>query len=266
MRFVSRPPCPALAPFVHSFWHFESAFAPGRERILPSGKMQLLVNLEEDQVRSWHGEGFATLARSSGAVLSGAGSRCFAIDTAEQRAIVGISFHPGGAAPFFSIPAHALAESSVTLDEVWGREGAVVRERVLEARSPAAKLAVLERILIERCRTFAPNRAILHAAAALERGARIGAVTSELGMTPRRFIARFSEIIGLPPKLYARVRRFQRVLEALEAGRAHGWAQIAAFSGYFDQSHLIRDFAEFSGLAPSAYKPGGSGGRNHVPL
>ena len=55
-------------------------------------------------------------------------------------------------------------------------------------------------------------------------------------------------------------------LEALESGRRASWAQVATFAGYFDQSHLIRDFTEFSGLAPSSYVSRGAGMRNHVPL
>ena len=104
MRYVTRTSsslAPALAPFVESIWWWDHAeIAPGRERILPSATMGLLVNLHEDEMRTYEGPGFARVERTRGATLSGPFARHFAIDTAEQRAIVGVNFRPGGAYPY----------------------------------------------------------------------------------------------------------------------------------------------------------------------
>ncbi|MBA3545110.1 MAG: AraC family transcriptional regulator, partial [Nannocystis sp.] len=125
MPTVLRTPSPALAPFVASLWHYEDAgeLAHTRERILPSGTMQLLVNLHEDELRTYHGDGFGLVRRTRGATIAGVTGQHFVIDTAEQRALVGVSFRPGGAFPFFTAPADALRETDVELDQVWGREG-----------------------------------------------------------------------------------------------------------------------------------------------
>jgi AraC-like DNA-binding protein len=72
--------------------------------------------------------------------------------------------------------------------------------------------------------------------------------------------------VGLTPKLFCRVRRFQRVLRRIGTGRPVEWAAVAVDCGYFDQAHFIRDFHAFSGINPSAYLAGRTEHLNHVPL
>jgi AraC-like DNA-binding protein len=267
MQFLHRAPPPALAPFVRALWYWTGEYTYARERILPSGAMQLLINLHEDELRWYDGEGYATVHRSRGAVFSGMFARHIAIDTDEQREIVGVTFKPGGAAPFLPAPADVAFETHVELDALWHRDGAVLRERLLDAGTPEAMLCTLEAVLRARlARSCERDRAVAYALGAFDRGARVGDVTAHLGMTPRRFIQRFSAAVGLTPKRYARVRRFQRVLDALEGGRAVDWARVALANGYFDQAHLIRDFRAFSGVSPTAYAPRASDARHHVPI
>jgi AraC-like DNA-binding protein len=259
------PACPALAPFVESLWYFTADFAHARERILPTGTMQLLVNLHEDELRSYHGEGLVHVQRIRGAAISGAYARSFGIDTDEQRHIAGVHFRPGGAFPFFAAPGDALRGDHVELDRLWGRDGALLRERLLEAPTPLAALRTLEALLLERLvRPLEVDKLVEFAVGALDRGASVGRVTARLGMTPRRFIRHFEGVVGLTPKRFARVRRFARVLDALEVGRPVDWSGLAVSCGYFDQAHLIHDFREFSGASPTHYRPRSEEGRYHA--
>ncbi len=269
MPMVLRTPSPALAPFVAALWHYEDAgeLPHTRERILPSGSMQLLVNLHEDELRSYHGDDFGHLRRTRGATIAGIHAGHFAIDTAEQRAIVGVSFHPGGAFPFFRAPADALRETDVELDQLWGREGALLRERLLEQPTPAARLAALEATLLARAiRPLTPGPALRLAIAALEQNVPVATIGEHLGLSPRRLIALFSAQVGATPKRFARLRRFQRVLTAITTQAPPSWAELALQCGYFDQAHLIHEFRGFSGLHPTAYAARGAGGHNHVVL
>jgi AraC-like DNA-binding protein len=262
------PSSPALRPFIASLWHYTSDasnLSHARERILPTGTMQLLVNLQEDELRTYGGADFSQATSIRGAAISGAYARPFGIDTDEQRCIVGVAFHPGGGAPFFAPPCDALREEHVELERVWSRDGALLRERLLEAPTPAAALRTLEAVLLSRvAHPLEVDKPVDFALGAFERGAPVGHVTDRLGMTPKRFIRRFQEQVGITPKRYARVRRFGRVLEAYEHGRAVNWSAVAASCGYFDQAHLIHEFQEFSGMNPTHYRPRATGDRNHA--
>ncbi len=89
-------------------------------------------------------------------------------------------------------------------------------------------------------------------------------------MSDRRFIQLFSQHVGLTPKLFCRVQRFQQVLRNVfstaGADSVIDWPQIALACGYFDQSHFIHDFRAFSGINPTTYVANKTQFQNHVAL
>jgi AraC-like DNA-binding protein len=97
-------------------------------------------------------------------------------------------------------------------------------------------------------------------------GCRIAKVTDEIGLSPRRFIELFRRQVGLAPKVFCRVRRFQNVLQMVRETEAVHWADVALQCGYYDQAHFIHDFRSFSDLTPSAYLAAATPHLNHVPL
>jgi transcriptional regulator GlxA family with amidase domain len=78
-------------------------------------------------------------------------------------------------------------------------------------------------------------------------------IAGSIGLSQRQFIQVFTNEIGMTPKLFCRVQRFQRVLALVRQNAAPDWARLAMDCGYFDQSHMIRDFLAFSGFSPSDY-------------
>jgi AraC-like DNA-binding protein len=277
MRFVVRPPPPPLAAIVESLWWYaEDAdearprHGSTRERVLPTGRSQLLINLHADELRTYDTDGLEVVARTRGAAIAAPSQGPVAIDTADQRDIAGVALRPGGAWPLLRLPVDALDPRGVELVDVWGRAGAVARERLLEAQrrgGPEAMLTALGAILVEQLtRSPRPDRGVAFAIAALERGATVRAVAQAAGLSERTLLRRFEAQVGLGPKRYARIRRFQRVLAAVEEGAGTDWARIAQACGFADQPHLIADFRELAGMTPTSYRPVLPGMRNHVAL
>jgi AraC-like DNA-binding protein len=271
MHLAAPPRSPRLAPFVSELGYYESALAPGRDRVLPSGSTGLMVNLHEDEFRTYHGPGATTVRQAPRAVLTGAEDRAVVIDTADQRRGLSVMFTPGGAAAFFGLPLGETTGQLVGLGDLWGRDGAMLRDRLLDTVDPRRQLAVLEDVLLSRLLRQAAGPpehgpAISHAAAALARGQRVRDVAGELGLGPRTFTRRFRDHTGLTPKRFARIQRLQRVLAAAGADGPVDWARLAAEHGYCDQSHLIDDFRELTGVTPAAYRPRSAAEHNHLPL
>ncbi len=258
-----------LGALVGAFGYVEGRFAHGVELALPTGGAQLLVNLDGDVLSSSPLRG-ADL-RTGGAALQGPHSVPALIDPAQQRAVAWVAFRPAGAYPFLAAPVSAVRDALVGLDDLWGADGAVLRERLLEAMAaggPAACVRELERALLRRAeRHPGPDPAVRRAAVLLDRGTPVAEVADRLGWTSRRLARRCTEQLGLTPKRYARVRRFQRLLGRVNAGRtAPDWAVLAADCGYHDQAHLIHEFRALAGITPTAYAPRSPLARNHVPL
>jgi len=260
---LAHTPAGPLASLVSSIGHAEGSHPHARELALPTGGSQLLVNLDADRLSSESG-GVRTVV--SGAGLSGATSRPAVIDPAEQRAVMWVCLRPGAAAALFDPPAGEFRDALVPLAELWGSTGAALRERLLAEPTPAARIELLERVLLGRAaRGREPEPGVARAAVDLHRGVAVATVADRLGWTDRRLVRSFTDQIGLPPKRFARVRRFQRLL-GLRCGDASDWAGRAAEAGYYDQAHMIHDFREFTGMSPTSYAPRSPGERNHVPL
>ena len=268
MSVLMLPPrSPALTPFVASLQYVESEMEATLERILPSGRIDLMVNLHEDEFRTYTGADCSIVRRTNGAVLGGPHSQASVIDTKLQPCLVMVDFRLGGASPFFSSPLSEAANQLVELDQFWGGDGRMLRERVLEARTPETKLQVLETVLLDRLlRWQEPCRAISFAASALERGVPVAEVASALGLLPKTFVRRFRKQMGLSPKCFSRVRRLQRMLPSAGDPATSDWAGLAAEHGYTDQSHLVHDFRDLTGLTPTEYRPRTVGEHNHVPV
>lgn len=253
--FCTHRPAPPLDRFVEHLWYWEGVPLPhARDRLLPSGSSGLVINLFEDETRCYHGPGDDQVERLPGAVLCGTYSRYFVIDTLEQRANIGVSFHPGGTWPFFDPASDELQNQHVPLRDLWGSAGDTLRERILAEPTPRAKLALLEAELLARAIRPLQRRAEIDFA--LERltyspqDNSIAMLSEHVGLSSRSFTRLFTLEVGLTPKLYSRVQRFQRVLQAMDA-HAGDWTDLAQSCGYFDQSHLIRECRSLSGFTPT---------------
>lgn len=267
MVFLTRRPAPPLDTCVDIIWYFKSPPRPvALERVLPSGRAQLIVNLTEDRTRSYDDAGGCVVA--PGAVVSGLGARYEIIDTDEQEHVVGVSFHAGGTVGFFATPAHEMVGPDVPLEALWAAPAtALLREALLEARTPDAALDVMEKALMRAWRARAVHPAVAYALTAFERRPRfatVSAVADAVGMSPKRFLERFKAEVGVSPKQHCRLRRFRRAVALAHANVDVNWTDVALSCGYFDQAHFIHDFRAFSGLTPTGYRAGRTEFHNHV--
>ena len=269
MYFHHRVPAPPLDAFVGSIWLFRDGPRPhALERVLPTGAAQLIVNLKEDRTRLYDPERPDRYASTAGTILAGVQSRYQIIDTSDQEYVAGVAFRPGGTAAFLRTPAHETRDAVTPLEGLWGQQRtAELREQLLERNDPDAQLDAIESTLRERLQPTAVHPAIAFALAAFNRvppTTNIGAVTQAIGMSAKGFIERFKAQVGVSPKRYCRIRRFQRAVTRAHRGQEVDWAQVALDCGYYDQAHFIHDFRAFAGLTPTAYQVCRTGFQNHV--
>lgn len=271
MFFRHQIPALPLSNFVESFWLYEDCAPPlGLERILPTGSLSLVINLREDSIRNYDRRDPSRFESLGGSLMVGAHSEYMVIDTACQAAVMGISFKPGGAFPFLKMPASELRDLHVPLDTLWQADGANLRTHLLEAATPDAKFRVLEQCLLAQAGPRLERNPVVEYALGEMQGATqmrtILDVTRMTGLSPKRFLAIFREQVGLTPKLYCRIRRFQAVLQLIRTGKRVEWTDVALSCGYFDQAHFVHDFRAFSGITPTAYAAHTGPYANHVPL
>jgi len=249
-------PKPPLAKFVDSFWLYEGQDPQhNTERILPTGTLELAINLRQNELRFYDAGRTENCSRFSGAIVSGAQGRALA--PGQETAIIGVHFKPGGAFPFIGVPAGDLTDTHVNLDTLWGPAAGRLRERLCEAPTAVERFELLHEALLSRICSGVENHYAVSAALQMfvNNHARptVREAAKYLGLSQRRFIQVFKTEVGVTPKLYSRIQRFQQARALIQRTPLPNWATLALDAGYFDQSHLIREFLEFSGFSPTSY-------------
>jgi AraC-like DNA-binding protein len=266
-----RKPGAPLDRFVECLWH-SAGYAPshGKERVLPTGTVELVFDLRNERIRLFDDENDTAGGCFSAAVVTGAQSRYFVLETSQQSAVVGVYFRPGGAFPFLGLPLSEIMDGHVGLEDIWGQHAFELREQLQEAKTSLTLFDVLENALLKRLREpTATYLAVVDAVAQISAGpslSRVRQISDSMGYNPKRFIRLFHDAVGLTPKLFCRVQRFQMLLDGIVGGGHIEWSRAALDCGYCDQSHMIRDFRAFSGLTPMAYQPVEAHRKNHVAL
>ncbi len=195
------------------------------------------------------------------AVVSGQATRPTVLDAVfGDLSGLGVKLRPGAFHALFGIPASELTNQAIGLDEVLGRAAIELIEQLAEEANPADQVRCLERTLLSCVR---PDRQpddlidqrLVKAVQKLP-AMPIAQLAEELGYSARQLQRKLNDIIGLSPRLYQRLCRFEKALEFIRVSSGSekiGWATIALNSGYSDQSHFIRDFHEFAGCTPGHY-------------
>jgi AraC-like DNA-binding protein len=248
--------------FIDYLWLVASGQSSRKERILPSGTVELVVNLSEDEIRIHDPARPDEYKRFSGAVISGTYTEPFACDGAQHKLMLDVHFKPGGAFPFLGVLASELAGAHANLVDLWGPSAVQLRERLGCATTARERFRIAEGFLAKRlCRRVMRHSAVttalgLFGPAGIDMSIR--EVAAHVEISQRHFIELFTSQVGLSPKLFCRLLRFQRAWTLVQqsgsvrCGRVQpehadcevDCAQLAVECGYFDQSHLIRDFTD----------------------
>jgi AraC-like DNA-binding protein len=263
-----RAPAPALRSVVDAIWCSERRVARGdRERVLPTGAMHIAIRLAGPPVRIYAGATDACGERLGHAVAGGARAAAYLRDVAPGTRTIGAQLRPGAALRLFGVPAERLSGRHTPLEVLWGPWAGELRDRLAALPGREDPLALFETLLASRLRMGCElHPAVAHALRRFRTTHDVGAVVAETGISHRRFIALFRQDVGLAPKLYCRVSRFQDAVLRLAARPPAGLAAVACDAGYSDQPHMGREFRDLAGLAPGAYRRAARRAPHHVLL
>ena len=262
MHYREYPPHPALAAHVDCVWAARAPASVHTHRVLPDNCVDIL----------WQDGGEAGFA-------VGMMSSPILVASPLPVRTLAVRFKPGMAGLFLALPMQEITDQRADMDLLWGRgEAHRLGDALWTSDAPSrVRLALIEQELLRRLRAGSngvgsasnggadgagATRATVgmalaqRAVAALDSSGgavRVEALADGLGVSRQHLAAQFRQHVGLSPKLFARICRFRRATAAIKAAQAPDWAQLALECGYFDQSHLIHDFQEFSGSAPERF-------------
>jgi AraC-like DNA-binding protein len=265
--FLEHIPAAPLNRCIRSLWYARLQHAAhSRERILPTGRVQIILNLERDFLVDCP-EGQPPQRRPPSLIV-GARSAYEIVDTSDMVDLIGIIFRPGGFAPFVSDSVDLFSNRTVGLEDILGLSARTLRDRLREVPTPTAKFHCLEQFLLQRfAGRLSRNPIVDFALDSFQRAPGVSTVhevARSTGWSERRFSQVFREQVGFSPKTWTRIQRFQRAVQQLHAGADIPWAEMALDCGYYDQSHFAKDFRAFSGIDASTYSAHRTLWANHV--
>jgi len=255
-RYVEMMPSPFLKPFVACYWASEpinsaedssaaASFEAAVDRVLPDACTDLLFEHDlKDNRFCIH--------------YCGMFDHPFPIRYDENRPVrkFGVRFFPGGAYPFVQAPLCEFANQHLDLDLIWPRIAGEIGERIFQAASLDAKVRIVEHYLISAAKTtgeaiVSVMANLLYRVFASKGTASVGELAESELIGVRQLNRKFERYIGLSPKTFSKIVRFQAVIEDIVESPETDWRYVALKRGFFDQAHLIHDFNQFYGATPS---------------
>ncbi|MBI3556101.1 MAG: AraC family transcriptional regulator [Deltaproteobacteria bacterium] len=222
----------------------QSPVSGDTHRVLPDGCIDIIFD-------------FGDLRPRSPAYVVGTMSRPVLVGMAGQVDLLGVRFRPGGCQPFLEFNAAECTDDTADLECFWGKAGAEVWDRLATLANTRARISYLESYLLKEFGWRLGLDPYVQFSVRLiqrERGAvAMAALEKGTGLSGRQLERKFARDIGLSPKAFARVVRFEHLVRTARAATSLDWTQFALDGGYSDQSHLIRDFKAFSGRTPAEF-------------
>ena len=252
--FAEVPPPPALAQLVACLWEVRlPAATNGRVRILPNACIDLVFYASDTS----HGEGLAGIvAPPHRSFVVGSTLRSFMVRSAGVRHIVGASLLPAGVQPLLGVPARIISDRIVRLDDVIGSKAAGIADSILSVTDDRALVRLGDALL--RMNNFRAPHAVAARVAHQIRSAggqrRIDALVNDTNLSARQLARVFREHVGLGPKTYSRLVRFDRSARRIASRGTMAWTPFALTHGYSDQAHFVNEFKGFAGVTPAQFE------------
>ena len=255
LEYRETAPPRRLAPFVAAFWTLRGVQPePCFDLVLPDRHAELVIH-RTGRFREWHESG--EVSEQATSLIAGVMERAVALSPAQQFETVGVRFTPLGPAPLCRHPLGVLSGRLTPAVDALSPAVSQVVTDAGQAGSLEEALRILERGLTRLFARVAPVPETVAAAVRLiDRTS--GTISMDRlvrlsGATSRQLERQFQACVGLPPKRYARIVRFQRAVSALVAAPLVPGAELALRYGYYDQAHFTREFRAFTGWAPKAF-------------
>ncbi len=247
-----------LNQFIQSFLYYKG-YSPDHsiDRFLPDGNVNVVIDLTERPKFIYDNDTLKEIQACRRVWFSGMRNSFITIPSGKDSEMFIINFHKGMAYPFVEMPMDQMTDVVVDGQLVMTDEILTIRDKLLESHSPSEMFSKAQwhlnavyrnRLARNPCVEFA-IQSILDQPNHLS----MSALASKVGYSQKHFIKLFKEQVGVTPKSFLRIIRFQSSVSQIEKTGAMNWSAVAHDCGYYDQAHFISDFKQFSGFTPLQY-------------
>lgn len=256
MSLIIKKPNPALSAYVKSYW-FLHVKIQNTAQLPPLAAIpvpeQALYFYPKQQGTAYSLDGKKYTAPK--VMIAGQSTESVNYYLPEEYLMFKIQFQPGGFYRLFGVPMLLFANNNEDAEAVLGNELKNVREQIESVDNFDTMISLIETYLFKKARNARyealPIDTVLQQLCWNNQS--IDKIAQSACLSPRQFERNFLNRIGVSPKFYSRVVRFNEVMKIREKHPNQSWMHIAFETGYFDHMHLLRDFKQFTGVVPSNF-------------
>ncbi|NOT74371.1 MAG: AraC family transcriptional regulator [Cyclobacteriaceae bacterium] len=255
MDYKTFDPSDELTAFIKCFWTLEAPqeVEPEKQRIVPDGCMEMIFH-------------YGNLFRQYNGSENFIQPRCFVfgqitspldIEPTGATSIFAVRFFPDGFTPFATMPLIKMENRPVALSELYGEEGVILEQEMMSLLSNEERIQILENFFLKKLVTpDAIDRLVkssIETIIDLNGNLSVGELSDQLNINRRQLERKFHSVIGLSPKQLSKIVRLQSSLKMLANKDSVNLGEVALESNFYDQSHFIKDFKEFTGMNPGNF-------------
>lgn len=275
MIFQSHIPRFPLNQYIQSLFYYEG-LSPihNLDRFLPDGNTELIINLNETPQFIYHNQTLNQIQTCKKIWVSGVRTKPITIPSGKGSRMLVIAFRKGKGFPFYPLPMNELTDFVIESDLIFGQSILDLREQLLASSSIPHMFLLTETFLLTQTgfnslQTNSDSRCIDYAIMQIIKTPNslcLETLSEEIGYSQKHFIHLFKTHVGLTPKQYMKILRFQKTILDIETTSTFDWTTLSRQNGFYDQSHFIHDFKEFSGFTPNEYLRRKSETLNYIPV
>ncbi len=254
MKFQKLIPPEQLRHIINCYWFIDSGddYDIHVQKIIPDGFPELIFHYGDPYEINLSG----TWERQSEYLIAGQIKRYFFLRNTGRSGIIGIKLMPAALTDFFGISMHQLTGKVIPLNKAGSGKLSALVDMAISGKSPeeiAARFnTFFEEEALRKPNTAITSNTIFNTILSSKGTASIGEICDKARISERSLERFFHRHVGLTPKYFSRIIRFSNIFKLIEEGDP-SWVDVAYLTGYYDQSHFIRDFKAFTGQEPSGY-------------
>ncbi|MDX1479867.1 MAG: AraC family transcriptional regulator [Saprospiraceae bacterium] len=263
-----------LRSYVHHLFYFEGFMPVHRvDRFLPDGNTEIIIDLTDEPKYIYDNDTLAEIQSCRNAWVSGMRTQPITIPSGQNHKMLIISFHKGRSFPFYPLPADELTDQVVDAELIYGSAILELRNRLTEEPDIDRRFVLVEQFLcqlagdsleqdtVTQCMQYAVQR-LVHSPGEVM----MQHLSERIGYSQKHFVSLFKKHVGITPKRYMRILRFQQAVTAIEGLAQPEWSHLALDCGFYDQAHFANEFKRFSGFSPGEYLRRKSDTLNYIPI
>lgn len=229
---------------------------PEPYRVIPQGSVELMFFYKKPYVK-------VSLDRKidesySKAVIRGQQNSFIDLKATGDIGIFSVLFKPQGAMMFFSLPLSELTNQSIALYDIAGKDGSLLEDQIENSCSMEERVQYLESFLLKKLLEkeyydFKRINSVIQKIISLEGEISVDEMSREACLSNKQLERKFAKYIGMTPKQYLKIVRFQKSLKIKEINPHLSLTTLAHDCGYYDQAHFIKDFKLITGMTPKSF-------------